>query len=50
MKDEIIEERIKENKELFKEEELKCMANNFDLVKKIYLLGLINGREIYIKN
>lgn len=50
MKDEIIEERIKENKELFAEKELKYMSDNFDLVKKIYLLGLINGREIYGKN
>lgn len=47
MKDEIIEERIKENKELFTEKELNYIYDNFDLVKKIYLLGLINGREVY---
>lgn len=38
---------IKQIRENFKEEEINFLMNNFDLIKKIYLLGLINGREIY---
>lgn len=47
MKEEIVRERIKENESLFTYEEKRCMDNNFNLIKKTYLLGLINGREIY---
>lgn len=48
--EEWIEERIKENVELFSKEELKIVKSNFKLMKKVYLMGLINGREIYKNN
>ncbi len=48
--EEWIKERIKENEELFSKEELKITKNNFSLIKKMYLIGLINGREIYKDN
>lgn len=50
MEEEIVRERIKENQELFSNEEQKCIENNFTLIKKIYILGLVNGRDIYGKN
>lgn len=40
-------ERIEENEELFLNEEIELVKNNVSIVKKIYLLGLIDGREIY---
>ena len=42
--EEIIDEIILENEELFNKEELLMV------IKKIYLLGLINGKQIYGKN
>ena len=48
--EEWIEKRIEENEKLFSEEELKITKNNFSLIKKMYLIGLINGREIYKNN
>lgn len=50
MKDEILEERIKENEELFTEEELKCINDNIGLSKKIYLLGILDGIKTIGKN
>lgn len=47
MEEEIVREVMKENKELFTKEDFKIINNNFKTVKKIYLIGLINGREIY---
>lgn len=44
---EILKERIKENKNLFSEEELTLLNNNVKFIKKIYLLGVVNGRNIY---
>lgn len=41
--EEFIQERIEENKELFTEEELKIVKENFVLIRKIYELGLMNG-------
>lgn len=49
MEEEIVRERIKENEDLFTKKELEIIEKNFSTVKKIYLLGLINGREIYGK-
>lgn len=43
-------ERIKENKELFNEEELTFLKNNIKITKKIYLLGVINGRDVWKKS
>ena len=40
---EFIRERIEENKHLFTQEELKSAKENEELIKKIYLLGGING-------
>lgn len=40
-----IEERIEENKELFTDEELKTIDNNFAVIKKIYILGMINTKK-----
>ena len=45
--DEFIKERIKENKELFKKEELEYIENNKECINKIYLLGFLNARECY---
>ena len=44
---EIVKERVKENEKLFTEEELNFIKNNSKIIKKIYLLGLINGKSIY---
>ena len=45
--EEIIKERIEENKNLFSKQELEVAKNNISLIKKMYLLGMINGKEIY---
>ena len=45
--EEIIEEIILENEELFNKEELLMINSNLKVIKKIYLLGLINGKQIY---
>ena len=47
--DSFIEDRIKENEKLFTKEELEDMSHNKGYVKKIYLLGLIHGKECYDK-
>ena len=48
--EEIIDEIILENEELFNKEELLMINRNLKVIKKIYLLGLINGKQIYGKN
>lgn len=45
--DKIFEERINENRKLFNEKDMLIINNNKDIMKKIYLLGLINGKDIY---
>lgn len=47
--EEIMKERIEENKNLFSERELDFINNNMDIVKKIYCIGYYNSREIYGK-
>lgn len=47
--EEIVKERIKENKKLFSKEELKTIENNIILTKKVYMIGLVNGKQIYGK-
>ncbi len=42
-----IEKLIKENKSSFTNEELKIIRKNMQLIKKIYLLGLCNWRDVY---
>lgn len=43
----VLKERINENGELFSKTELQFIEKNKSIVKKIYLLGLIDAREIY---
>lgn len=47
--EEIVKERIKENEKLFSEEELETIENNIILTKKVYMIGLVNGKQIYGK-
>lgn len=42
-----LEEIILENEGLFNKEELLMINSNLKVIKKIYLLGLINGKQIY---
>ena len=46
----ILEERIHINKNLFTKNELTNINKNASIYKKIYLIGLSDGREIYGKN
>lgn len=45
-----IEERIKENQELFTVEELEYIKKNRVCINKIYLLGSANSKECYENN
>jgi hypothetical protein len=47
--EEIVKERIKENEKLFSKEELETIENNIILTKKVYMIGLVNGKQIYGK-
>lgn len=47
--DEVLKEIIKDNKNLFKNEEVEIIKNNFSLMRKVYLIGLLNCKEIYGK-
>ena len=38
---------IEENKSSFTNEELNIIKKNMQLVKKLYLLGLSSGRDVY---
>ena len=44
---EFINERIKTNKELFTDEEIKFIKDNEEYVYKIYLLGFIDAKDCY---
>lgn len=48
--EEIVKERIKENKELFSKEEYNILKGNINLAKKMYILGFMNARNIYGNN
>ncbi len=48
--EEIVRERIKENRTLFNNEEYNILEENINLVKKMYILGFINARSIYGNN
>lgn len=39
----IVKERIKENKKIFNKEELIFLNNNVNIIKKIYLVGIVDG-------
>lgn len=41
---EIVEERIKKNKDIFSQEELKIIKENIRIIEKIYLLGLTDKK------
>ena len=45
-----IEERIAENRNLFTKEELKIIKKHPKCIRKIYLLGAMNGRTCYHQN
>lgn len=47
--EEIVKERIKENEKLFSKEELETIENNIILTKKVYMIGLVNEKQIYGK-
>lgn len=47
--EEIVKERIKENEKLFSKEELETIENNIILTKKVYMIGLVNGKQTYGK-
>ncbi len=40
--EQIVKERIEENKKLFNEKELKIINNNVNIIKKIYILGILD--------
>lgn len=40
--EQIVKERIKENKKLFNEKELKIINNNVNIIKKVYILGILD--------
>ena len=48
--EEIVKERIRENKELFNKDENNILEGNINLAKKMYILGFINARNIYGNN
>ncbi|HJJ07562.1 MAG TPA: hypothetical protein OIM35_08170 [Clostridiaceae bacterium] len=48
--EEIVKERIKENKALFNKDEYNILEGNINLAKKMYILGFINARNIYGNN
>lgn len=41
-----LEKRIKDNKKLFIDEELKIIKENFNIIKKIYILGMKDITDI----
>ena len=45
--EEYVKERIKENEKLFSKEDLEIINSSIKVIKKIYLIGLVNGRNIY---
>lgn len=47
--EEFIKERIEENKLLFSKKEMKCIKQEFNIIKKIYLLGFINSKDCFKK-
>ena len=42
----IIVERIEKNKSVFTEEELLQIKNNYGILIKVYVLGLIDGKNV----
>lgn len=44
--EEIVKERILDNKKIFTDKELKIIDENFTIIKKIYLLGSIDTKIV----
>lgn len=42
-----LQERIEENKELFTKKEYSIMMSHMYLIKKIYILGINDGKATY---
>lgn len=42
----IVKERIKENEKLFIGEELQIINNNANIMKKVYILGLLDVNKL----
>ena len=42
--EELVKERIKENEKLFNKEELILLNNNVSIIKKVYLLALLDTK------
>ena len=42
-----IKQRIEENELLFSKKEIKHIKQEFNIIKKIYLLGFINSKDCY---
>jgi hypothetical protein len=38
----LVKERIKENEKLFNEKELNYINNNVNIIKKLYILGMLD--------
>jgi len=43
----LLDSIIEENKELFESQELEEIRSNKSLCRKLYLMGLIHGKQIY---
>lgn len=41
--EEIIRERIEENKELFTEEEITFINHNFNIIMKVFIIGILDN-------
>lgn len=42
----LIEKRIEENKNIFSKQELLQIRNNYSILIKIYVLGLLDGNNL----
>ncbi len=45
--DNFIQERVKENRALFRKDEMIYIKNHQQCIKKIYLLGFMNAKQCY---
>lgn len=46
----LLKEVLQDNKILFTKEELDCIKKNFNTIKKVYIIGVINSKEVYESN
>lgn len=44
--EQLVKNRIEENKNIFSEEELLKIKNNYSIIYKVYILGLIDGNLV----